>query len=215
MNYSPLKTLARKILPPKLTGLLILLRHESALDKWGWYISVHNESSCDQNGNPIPWISYAAFSLLARKLDPKWHIFEFGAGLSTLWWAARCQSITSCEHDVEWGERIKPHLPQNASLIINPLDETYPVSICSTGQLYDVVVVDGRKRAKCALSAANCLKTSGVIIWDDTDREHYRGGLQELSELGFRQLDLIGMSPLVLEEKQTSILYRPNNCLGL
>ncbi len=208
------KPLIRRLLGPKLIGLYHL-SHLTALDEWGWYASIEKRFPCDKRGQPLPWMSYAAVALLAAKASADWDVFEFGAGYSTLWWGKRCQTVVSCEHNVAWSQLLLPQLPANCSLISLPLDEEYPHAARRTRRRYDVVVVDGRKRVRCALAAKDCLTERGVMVWDDTERAYYQDGLARLVAEGFRRIDLVGMSPLTMAPKQTSILYREGNLLGL
>jgi hypothetical protein len=202
------------MLNPKARGLY-RLRQRTALDEWGWYDSIKHGFPCDKNGQPIPWISYPAISLLRSRVKSEWDVFEFGAGYSTLWWGRHCRSVTSSEHDAIWSEKLAHQLPANCSVLSVRLDSDYPLAAKSTNRKYDVIVVDGRKRVRCALSSVDCLKEAGVIVWDDTDREFYQQGLRKLTDLGFRRIDLVGMSPLEIDPKQTSIMYRSTNVLGI
>jgi len=208
------KQLIARMVGPKLRGLY-QFRHASALDEWGWFNSIKLGFPCDKAGQPIPWISYSAFAILRTKVKDDWDVFEFGAGYSTLWWGKHCRSVTSCEHDSGWQQVIAKKVPGNCVIVSTDLNSEYPLAAARTGRLYDVIVIDGRKRVRCALSSVACLKDLGIMVWDDTDRPHYQGGLAQLAAMGFKRLDLIGMSPLINDAKQTSIIYRNANILGL
>jgi Methyltransferase domain len=202
------------MLNPKARGLY-RLSHKTALDEWGWYDSIKLGFPCDKNCQPIPWISYAAISLLRTRVKSDWDVFEFGAGYSTLWWAKHCRSVTSSEHDTIWCEKIAQQVPAHCTVLSVPLNSEYPHAAKLTNKKYDVIVIDGRKRVRCALNSVDCLKETGVMVWDDTDREHYREGLSRLADLGFKRIDLVGMSPLEITPKQTSIMYRSDNVLDI
>ncbi len=208
------KRLTRQLLGPKLIGLYHLSRL-TALDEWGWYESIAKRFPCDKDGEPVPWMSYPAVALLGAKAAADWDVFEYGAGYSTLWWGKRCRTVVSCEHDATWCKLLSRQLPGNCSLISLPLDERYPDAARRSGRMYDVVVVDGRKRVRSALAAVGSLKERGVLVWDDTERPYYQDGLSKLTAEGFRRIDLVGMSPLIMAPKHTSILYRDGNLLGL
>ena len=63
-----------------------------------WRSSLKN-ASCAADGSPTPWYTYPANDFLAqRRFDAK-RILEFGGGQSTLWWAARAQSVITIEED--------------------------------------------------------------------------------------------------------------------
>ena len=198
----------------KFAGLVMLIQH-SALDSWGWYRSLEGGFPCDAHGNPLPWLSYPATFFLAPRVQPHFRVFEFGSGSSTLWWAARVRSVASCEHDAAWSARLAAQSPANVRLLHTPLGAAYPLTAQSTGESFHVVVVDGRMRAACAASSLDSLTPDGVLVWDDTNRERYRPAIEDLAVRGFKRLDFVGLSPLVLPSKQTTIFYRPENCLGL
>ncbi len=209
-----MKSHLKKRLPAKLLGLYHLA-HPTALDQWGWHASLRNGFSSDEQGNPIPWMSYAAIALLKSRARPSWDIFEFGGGYSTIWWGQRTRSVTAVEHDPAWCARIAPLLPANCQIIHTQLDEAYPQAAKQSRRRYHLIVVDGRKRVKSALNSIDALTPEGVIVWDDTDRPYYAPGLDHLATLGFKRLDLVGMSPRERGPKQTSILYRPANVLQI
>jgi hypothetical protein len=106
-------------------------------------------------------------------------------------------------------------MPANVEMVTVPLDVNYPSAIARTGRTFDVVVVDGRKRAECAIQATVFLKEGGVLVWDDSDRDRYQEGIKTLLSSGYRKLDFVGLSPLVPELKQTSIFYKDHNCLEI
>jgi hypothetical protein len=139
-------------------------------------------------------------------------VFEYGAGNSTLWWAARVAEVTSVEHDPEWVASLA--LPDNATLI--EAERGSPAYIeAAAGGGYDVVVVDGRDRVKCSAVAAEAVSPTGVIVWDDTDRVEYRPGIDALTAAGWRHLELPGLMPCAHWETSSSVFYRDGNCFGL
>ena len=62
-----------------------------------------DEKVCeDRDGNPIPWYTYPAIEYLAQFDYSDKKIFEYGCGNSSLFWAARAESVTSIEDNPEW-----------------------------------------------------------------------------------------------------------------
>jgi tRNA A58 N-methylase Trm61 len=80
---------------------------------------------------------------------------------------------------------------------------------------YDIVIVDGRDRVRCALNAAERLKAGGVIIWDNSERPRYAKGVKQLGKLGFKQLDFFGPVPIDNKLEITSIFYKDKNIFGI
>ena len=196
---------------PKLHGLR--LAHKALADL-GWVESMNLGQPVDRKGNPLPWITYPAIHILAQRVPKDARVFEYGAGFSTLWWAARVLSVNSCEHDDSWAARVKSKSPSNAELMVRPLGAEYVGAIRSQGR-FDIVVIDGRMRSECALESVDALTDRGIIVWDDTDRQRYKPTLERLTKERFSRLDLSGLAPASEFLSQTSILYRQGNCLGL
>lgn len=183
----------------------------------GWFTSATRGESIDVHGEPQPWITYPCIDFLTPRLQPNWSIFEYGCGNSTRWWAGRAKRVRSCEHELAWFEKVRPSLPDNCELIHRPLDSSgaYERSISEHPEEYDVVIIDGRHRVACADVASKQLSGSGILLWDNTERDKYQPGMKRLREQGFRQIDFWGMSPITIFRSCTSLFYRSNNCLGI
>lgn len=190
----------------------LFLAKNSVLRTTGWLRSRRQKSSVNADGEPIPWITYPAIRFLEQRVQRSFRVFEFGSGLSTLWWAKRVSSVTSVEHDNEWHERVAQILPPNASIMFADGD-AYVQS--ATGQHFDIVVVDGIRRPDCAMASISSLSHDGVILWDNTDELADRAGHLFMEEAGFKRLDFFGFGPLMVRESCTTIFYRPVNCLGI
>lgn len=183
----------------------------------GWIESRRQQQAVDAEGRPVPWITYPALSFLERRVTAEMSVFEFGSGNSTLWWAERVRDVTAVEHDESWATRVAARMPPNASVAHVALvaDGDYSRFAQRSGRRYQVIVVDGRDRVNCALASVESLAPDGVMVWDNTERKRYAVGLRRLSKAGFRRIDFRGPSPINTFESQTSVLYRPRNCLGI
>lgn len=201
----------------RLLALSSLQKSYAYLSEAGWYRSAWKRVSVDAAGEPIPWYTYAAISFLTERTTKNMVVFEYGSGNSTLWWAKRVARVVSCEHDADWYELTKRTLPSNVEYHLFELipGGSYCRSIGDHGQVFDIVVVDGRDRVNCAKNAILGLKSDGVVIWDNSDREEYREGYDFLLENGFRRVDFSGMGPINANGWTTSVFYRPDNCLGI
>lgn len=58
-------------------------------------------------------------------------------------------------------------------------------------------------------------ETSGVIIWDNSERPDGREGATFLVQHGFKELEFEGMTPAWVTIHSTSVFYRDNNCLDI
>jgi len=173
--------------------------------------------SYDAAGRPIPWMTYGLIRFLESRLARRHTVFEYGAGNSTLWWAERVGRVTTCEWDPRWFDEIAKRVPANVETILAvDIDSgAYAATILASEDLFHVVVIDGRDRVACARHAVKRLTADGVLLWDNTDRPRYQPGLDELQLAGFRRLDFYGLGPVNASPEQSSLLYRPDNCLGI
>jgi precorrin-6B methylase 2 len=188
-----------------------------ALAEYGWFRSFRANRSIDADGKPLPFMSYPAIEFLSRRVQAEMSVFEYGSGASTLWWARRVKSVVSVEHDEPWYREVLQQIPANVTLEFVALEPggAYSRRAAEQGRSFDIVVVDGRDRVNCAHRAVDALNPRGVIVWDDSERERYADGQQALREHGFRKLEFVGIGPIGPLKKETSVFYRPENCLGI
>ena len=116
-----------------------------------------------RDGQPIPWCTYSLLPFHLGKLKPDFRVFEYGCGNSTLWYAQRVRNIIAVEHDRAWINKVSQRLPSNGQVAWKELGRRYAEEIFEH-RLFDVVVIDGGDRAKCATPALNSLKPDGVIV---------------------------------------------------
>lgn len=196
---------------------LYSLRINGAVRESGWFRTFREKRSVDEAGNPIPWFTYPAIEFISRRVRPDMKVFEYGSGASTLWWAQRVDAVVACEHDELWYRRVAELVPDNVRLRHIPLayDGGYCRAVAEYRGEFDVVALDGRDRVNCAIHALEALKPDGVIIWDNSDRPEYQPGYDLLFSKGFRRIEFAGLAPIDTVHTETSIFYRPDNCLGI
>jgi hypothetical protein len=189
-------------------------RMRQYLRKKGWTESSVIRRPVGRKSEPIPWYSYPCTHFLASRATADMDVFEFGSGHSTLWWAKRVRSVTSCEHDRAFYEEISANAPDNVTYVL-PEPSAYAATAGIQQRKFDVIVIDGQDRVACGMAAIEGLKPDGVIIWDNADRDLYKEGYAFLLDLGFRRLDFHGHGPIWIKEWSTTIFYRDGNCLGI
>ena len=187
----------------------------SYLRDTGWLESRFQDLPVDRQGYAVPWITYPSLAFLEPRINAEMSVFEYGSGNSTLWWSSRVRRVVSCEHHRGWYERMAPELPANVDYKHLELTGGYPEAIAQHANEFDVIVIDGRERVKCAYNSLGALKDSGVILWDNSEREKYRPAFDFLAANGFRKLDFWGIGPVESYGWCTSILYRSNNCFSI
>ncbi|MCB1472405.1 MAG: FkbM family methyltransferase [Rhodobiaceae bacterium] len=180
----------------------------------GWVRSLGTFLPADAEGKPLPWYSYPAIEFLSERLTRDLSVLEYGAGNSTLWYAARVGHVVSVEDHAGWAERLRQTVPGNVTIKFATGDE-YASAAAASGTAYDIVVVDGAMRNDCALRSASSLSPGGIFVWDDAQREEYKPGFDALKARGFRKIDFYGLAPINATPKSTAILYRDANVLGI
>ena len=170
-----------------------------------------DEKICvDRDGNPIPWYTYPAIEYLSQFDYGTKKIFEFGCGNSSLFWANRAQSVTSIEDNLKWFEKWQQEFHhENLDIRWRDEGEIYENAIFEDDTLYDVIVVDGKRRAECAAAAVQKMAPNGMIILDDSDRintsQEYVKAVENLRKADLIQVDFYGFCPMNCYTKTTSL----------
>lgn len=166
--------------------------------------------SVDAAGEPVPSYSYPALDLLGSKDFAGRSVLEWGAGQSTLWWAARASHVTAFENDARWYRYLDQQIPGNVVLHLQPYREGSAAHLVE-GQRFDVVVVDGWARHRCTEESIPLVADDGVIIFDNSDEDRnqdWNGALDLLREEGFQRVDFYGFAPGVVQPQCTSFFFR-------
>lgn len=170
-----------------------------------------DEKACiDRDGNPLPWYTYPAIEYLSQFDYSDKTIFEFGCGTSSVFWAARAKQVISIEDNPKWFEKWKSEfIETNLDIRWRDEGEIYENAIFEEETFYDVIVVDGKRRAECAVAAVKKLAKGGIIILDDSDRintsEEYIKAVAVLKAANLIQVDFYGFCPMNNFTKTTSL----------
>jgi precorrin-6B methylase 2 len=183
------------------------------LAELGWFKSNRTGKPVAQDGTPIPWWTYPAISFLSERVASGLSVFEFGSGHSTLWWAGRVKYVVSAELNEGWFNYVRELVPANVALRMTTFDGL--ADAIEQEGMFDLIVVDGGNRVRCAERALQHLAPEGVIIWDDSDWQLFQDALPMFTKMGFRELAFHGLKPIMGVPSRTSILYRRANCLGI
>ena len=194
----------------------LMTSDNSYLNQTGYLDSKVNSSLKDAKGEYIPWMNYPIVAFFKKHLHKNIKVFEYGSGASTFFFAERCKSVVSIEHDQGWYEHVSKEINtlKNVDLKLVALDADYDKAIEKEGK-FDFVVVDGRKRVECATHALDFLTEEGVVILDDSNRERYQSLFPFFENNGFRHLTFEGLKPTGFKNVTTTVFYRTNNCLNI
>jgi predicted O-methyltransferase YrrM len=138
-------------------------------------------------------------------------VLEWGAGQSTLFWALRAKEVVAFESDRRWSNILMKAKPPNA-LIHLVKNDALNVESLLNGERFDVIVVDGLDRWKCAERSLDLLTPGGAIIVDDAERNsgprRGYGCIERYREAGFSRMDFYGYSPGNTTQHCTSVFFR-------
>lgn len=131
-----------------------------------------------------PWFVMAAITQLEDELlEPGWRAFEWGAGYSTVWLSQWCGSVVSIEHDREFivsvNAELAKHSIANVTLVHIALGDAYEGAIQHYAKdgLFDLIFIDGRRRANCVAAAVPHLRPGGVLVLDNSERTEYQAAI--------------------------------------
>lgn len=214
---STLKALAVLLAKPNRLKALLSYGHKGYLNSIGWFTAFDQKQAVDGKGRALPWVTYSFIDFIKERITKSQHIFEYGSGSSTIFYAERAGEVTSVEHDKGWFDKVKGTSPANAEMIFCELhrDGEYARKATLLDKKFNIIIVDGRDRVNCCKYSLDALSTDGVIILDDSERKVYQPARELLQENGFKEISFSGISPGLFYEKATSVFYKSNNCLGI
>jgi len=137
---------------------------------YGHTISKERKQSLNANGLPIPWFTYPAIEYLIQLNLKDKTVLEWGAGNSSLFFSSIAKKICSIEHNKNWYNEISALKIPNQELIFRE-GNLYVTAIKEFNQKFDIVVIDGILRDDCSKIAIQYLKSDGLIILDNSDRD--------------------------------------------
>jgi hypothetical protein len=171
--------------------------------------SVQTRTAIDRGGHPLPWYTYPAIEFLSQLDFRDKTVFEFGSGMSTLYWASVARQVVSVEDDTAWFEVVRSRAPGNARVTLETDLGEFPLALEKAGTPFDIIVVDGpargRTRLKCARAAVKALRGGGLIILDNSDWLPESAAL--LRGHGLLQVDMTGFAPICDHVQTTSLFF--------
>ncbi|MBD2577872.1 SAM-dependent methyltransferase [Oscillatoria sp. FACHB-1406] len=207
-----LRKILKGILP---RPLLASLKNYKILSfDFGQFGTMGAFNSVDRMKNPIPWYTYPAIEYLKQLDFSNKIIFEYGSGNSTRFWAERCKTLVSVEHDKVWYDKIKPTLPDNVEYYLFEETQDYIKSIAKyPDNFFDVVTIDGIHRSHCAAEAIVKLRDDGFAILDNSDWNEKASQL--FREADMIEVDMSGFGAINSYTWMTSFYFRRNVNLTL
>lgn len=135
-----------------------------------------------RKGEICPWINGRCVDFLLRfeHAMRSWSVFEYGSGLSTVWFAKRCKEMVTVDENRLYHQAVLNELMKNKISNVLPLWREnyghvdlkctpYSEAINEDNRQYDLIIIDGRNRVMCALNALRHLKPKSWLLIDNTN----------------------------------------------
>ena len=134
---------------------------------------------------PSPWLSYRGVRELDRLIRPDWKVLEFGSGMSSRFFAARCAELVSIESDADWYARMRPQLEafQRCKVDYRLRTEADYADLDDVPDAtFDLALVDGLQYDRTAATAVRKVRPGGFVYMDNSDipYDEFRAGRQTL-----------------------------------
>jgi len=159
----------------------------------------------------MPAFTFPALDFVRERIRPGFEVLEWGSGASTVWFHRQGCTITSIEHDPRWHEKVGAFLAPPSVVLLRELGAEYVRPVSSIAK-FNLIVIDGRSRSECATYVTSQIAEGRhspglVVVFDDTERVHYRDAVRSLSALSRECLVFSGTSTVVLNKLTTVLTF--------
>ena len=185
-----------------------LARHPGEGRELGRLVATRGRGTMDLR---LPWLPFRLIDELSGTIGAGARVLEYGGGGSTLWFLDRGATVVTVEHHAELAERLRRQVDSDRwTLLQRGPENDYADYVAAIDDFpdehFDVVLVDGRERARCALRSVAKIKPGGLLIVDDVDRERYAGALEQVP---YPREDVVGFAPAKPTLAYTAVMRRP------
>lgn len=195
---------AARLLPAGVVGQIANFRILAL--NYGQFRTMHRAECVDSTNARIPWYTYPAIEYLNNMDFSGKSVFEFGSGNSSAYWAKKAKSVHSVEHHREWYAKVTSGMAGNQIVELCESEQEYLNAIRRTTGKFDVIIIDGLLREKCAKLVQGHLADDGIVILDNAD--WYKETSRYLrEELNLLEVDFHGFGPINAYTWTTSIFF--------
>lgn len=122
-----------------------------------------------------PWISYDAQAVIAAFLNKSGRVLEFGSGMSTVWYAERAAEVVSVEDYRPWFGQVQAIIAARGAgnvryRFAETAEDYAAVPEGERGEGFELVMIDGSARERCAETALAVIRPGGMIYLDNSDK---------------------------------------------
>lgn len=209
--------------------LFFLLSNPKSTKYLGEWLKLSFGKKLNNVQSGIPWLNMPTIEFLKKNLNKNMNVFEWGSGGSTVFIANKVNKVISIEYDLNYYHFVKQKIDnlniKNTKLVsIPPNDEGF---LCNkkftfknkyfdkyvnyinqfSNNSFDIIIIDGRQRNDCLKQAVNKLKSEGIIVFDNFDREFYQKSLSYLNQWKLKYLK--GYLPFSIKINTCLIAIKP------
>jgi hypothetical protein len=188
----------------RIRNRVLNLTHRILEFDYGHERSRKEKKPVDANGNPLPWFTYPAIDFLSQFDFKNKAIFEYGCGMSTLFWLQREAVVYGVEDNPSWFNEVVKISEGKAHIKLLKEDD-YVQAIKSLNLKFDLIVIDGKNREACLYASLDYLNENGILILDNADR--HPGLCKSVREKGFIEIDFHGFGPVNDYTWTTSLFF--------
>lgn len=130
------------------------------------------------------WMDEREKAIIEKHLSLDATVMEWGSGGSTIEFSKKVKKYYSVEHNQGWYNKVKEAISPNTTLYYRPVNKIPPEEpyynqstyeyyqnyvdiVYEIGEMFDMVLIDGRARRLCALKVIPYLKPNAVVIIHD------------------------------------------------
>jgi hypothetical protein len=127
---------------------------------------------------PLPWIALPALRHIQRTLSKDATIFEWGSGMSTIWYERNYREVHAVEDNPEWYQGIVSRVRSARVYLLENENYIRKLSSFPEGH-FDLIVIDGSHRFRCfeeVVQSHSPLKEGGIIVIDNSDKDRTTHG---------------------------------------
>jgi hypothetical protein len=123
----------------------------------------------------LPWITFPAMRFLRERITPNTRVFEWGSGMSTLWFERYCAEVWAVEDNPVWYATIAGRA-KRAKVVLREGKAYVDTILEFPPGYFDVVSVDGSHRLECFRLAVEHVRAGALLVVDNTDNDRTTGG---------------------------------------
>ncbi|QOY85092.1 O-methyltransferase [Paludibaculum fermentans] len=126
-----------------------------------------------------PWITSDAFRFLKKQVRPGMRVFEWGSGMSTLWYDQQGFEVHAVEDNAQWADIVRKKLRRGSLYHLSGQDYVQKIGAFEK-DYFDIITVDGRHRLACYRQLLERRRPGLIAIIDNTDKDRHGGDLLEV-----------------------------------